>query len=234
MRHNCRMSFCCLYLFVDTLQLINNMASNTLNTNNKKKNESRLWTKQFNKVVAHIQKYFKYKVYIDDKLQDYGGKINFASKEIVIKNMYGREELMTYLLLHEIGHVIILSDKKYKIKFKDLSDFVSKSSLSFRINVLYEEMDAWYQAFLLGKKLKIPIDRKRFESYKTRCLRTYMSWALETNKKSINQNKKQMSNNVLEIINDFEEKDNLPIDKPENNAHVYFEILSQDDMKEKI
>jgi len=141
------------------------------------------WNKQFDKVARYSQSQFGFTVYAESDAEY--GKIDFNKQEIVIKQIYNNKENMTYLLLHELGHVIQTNKKSlYKRRVLEVAEIVTKSSLSFRIAMLYEEMDAWNEGYDFAKKIRIPLDRKKFETYKSRCLKTYMSWALNTNKKS--------------------------------------------------
>ena len=140
------------------------------------------WSVQFERLAKYAKTKYDYDVIVNESI-DYG-KIDFNNQEITIKQIY-KKELMTYLLLHEIGHVIqTLNTKKYKRRIEEVFEVVSKSSLSFRTTVLYEEIDAWNEAYDLGKRLSVPIDRKRFETYKARCLKTYMTWVLCLNRQS--------------------------------------------------
>lgn len=155
--------------------------------NNQKKTQAKTvmsidWTAQFDRLAKYAKTKYDYEVIVNESI-DYG-KIDFNNQEITIKQIY-KKELMTYLLLHEIGHVIqTLNTKKYKRRIEEVFEVVSKSSLSFRTTVLYEEIDAWNEAYDLGKRLSVPIDRKRFETYKARCLKTYMTWVLGLNRQS--------------------------------------------------
>jgi len=158
------------------------MAQNTKPTRSLRTKSIIDWSIQFDRVVKYSFTKFGYSVVIKDNIEL--GEINFTKLIIKIKTIYKNKEFMTYLLLHELGHIIQAQKVKlYKRRIQEVHEVVSKSSLSFRTTVLYEEMDAWNEAYDLAKKLRLPIDRKKFETYKSRCLKTYMIWAINTNQK---------------------------------------------------
>lgn len=152
------------------------------------------WSKQFDRIVKYSYTKFGYEVIVKENI-DFG-EIDFNKLEIRIKSIYNNKENMSYLLLHELGHVIQKQKAKtYKRRITEVIEVVSKSSLSFRTTMLYEEMDAWNEAHDLAKKLRLPLDRKKFETYKSRCLKTYMVWVISTNQK---QGNKQQVASIVE------------------------------------
>jgi hypothetical protein len=50
--------------------------------------------------------------------------------------------------------------------------------LTYKINVLYEEFEAWKEGYNIAKELGLYIDKRKYELLKTKCLVTYLSWAL--------------------------------------------------------
>ena len=168
-----------------------------------------IWDKQFDRLSKYILKKFGYTVEVDSTL--FFGIIDFEKQHISIRQTH-KKELMTYLLLHEIGHVLYKNKKKeYKNIVEDALQIVSKSSLSFRMIVVYEEIQAWNEGLYLGKKLSLPIDRKTFETYKSRCLKTYMSWAMD--------HKKNRTSKIVQLI----EEKNLT-----EKDHVHYEIINDE------
>lgn len=169
------------------------------------------WEEAFEKLIKYACKKYDYTVEITNGSEL--GLINFTTKKIIIKQINNKEN-MTYVLLHEIGHIIQLDSKIYRKRVEEVQKIMSRSSLSFRIAVLYEEMDAWNEAYDLGKKLRMPIDRKRFESYKSRCLKAYMMCVLNTNQKSKNANIKisHISDNIRYEPNIISENYNLELE----------------------
>lgn len=173
------------------------------------------WNKQFERLVKYAKTKYGYGVIVKESI-DFG-IIDSNNFKITIKQIY-KKDIMTFLLLHELGHVIqSLKTKQYKKRIEEVLEVVSRSSLSFRTTVLYEEMDAWNEAYDLAKRLSIPLDRRKFESYKSRCLKTYMIWVLELNRQSRtvvqkaeqqNQNDLKVHYEVVEEIIDLEDNNN--------------------------
>lgn len=79
-------------------------------------------------------------------------------------------EIQMYLLLHECGHYLI----KVSSTFRDNNS--KFGSVSYVVNRLGEEFDAWGRGRALGERLGIVIG-SRFEHYRTRCLNSYVKWA---------------------------------------------------------
>jgi len=92
------------------------------------------------------------------------------------------QQHLLYTLLHECGHVAILSNSTYKKEFKSLSVAEMKDNRHFRSNIykyklLKEEMDAWEEGKKLAKKLNIRVNKEKYDAYASKWFMTYVKWA---------------------------------------------------------
>ena len=91
-----------------------------------------------------------------------------------------------YTILHECGHLILLSSESYNSTYKIQSEAIEdgrvRGSLSWRINLLKEEFHAWDEGKKLAKQLGIFVDEKKYDKYSSRCLRLYCMWVVEPHK----------------------------------------------------
>ena len=77
-----------------------------------------------------------------------------------------------YILLHEIGHHKIVSNKKLAKKFATLNEPYSYN-LSNKILNLEEEVMAWHYGENLAAELGIELDSK-YQILKAKCLKSYI------------------------------------------------------------
>jgi len=101
--------------------------------------------------------------------------INFIEKRIVIGDHHS-DEVSLYCLLHEIGHYITLKKKRYDVEYNEIFDGFSRSSATYKLAILQEELDAWREGLKLANRLGINVDRRKFEITKTKCIGTYLAW----------------------------------------------------------
>lgn len=142
------------------------------------------WKYHMARIVEHVNKNYGYEVLYEYRKPG-EGNIDAAyhdEKVIRIDKSY-KDETKTYILLHEVGHVIQYNnehvyDRQFGAIFNGL---FSKSSLTRRMAVLNGEFDAWNKGLTFADQMKIPINQKKFETVKTKCLNTYVQWA--SNKK---------------------------------------------------
>lgn len=86
-------------------------------------------------------------------------------------------EVALYFLLHELGHVVLIRDKKrYKHSYGVIFDNFSTNSLTTKVTTLQEELDAWREGLNIAKSLKLKIDRRKFEITKTQAINSYLAW----------------------------------------------------------
>lgn len=92
-----------------------------------------------------------------------------------------RPERQLFLLLHECGHFLI-GDKKKRERFgmgySRAGDKRIMKTFHHRCDVLDEEFEAWQRGFKLSKRLKLKINKDRYDAIRTMLLKTYIGWAL--------------------------------------------------------
>lgn len=136
------------------------------------------WKKQLTKLVSYsndngFQVLFK-------KEKHGIAAICFKTKQITIQTSYTKEKQL-YLLLHELGHYVILKDaKKYNNGIGYVLDNFTSSSMASKTAEIEEEFEAWNAGRELAKKLRLKIRRDSFERFKSKLLTTYFIWAVQT------------------------------------------------------
>lgn len=80
-------------------------------------------------------------------------------------------EKQLHLALHECGHHLI--GKKY-----DKERAAAKAPFHHRCDALDEEFDAWKRGFRLGGRLKLRVNKPRYDATRTEMIKSYMRWAL--------------------------------------------------------
>ena len=138
-------------------------------------------------MVQKDQLYWKSQI---KKLEDYCDKnglrvvfrdveidlVYFDKKLIILTNRKNLEKT-THHFLHELGHVLLMNNKmEYKERYGYIENEFSRSSLTSRISILQEELDAWKQGLMLSKNLDIDINRRKWELHKTKCISGYLGW----------------------------------------------------------
>lgn len=83
-------------------------------------------------------------------------------------------ESQLFWLLHECGHFLIAKHDKRVNRGK--AHRVDARSLIAKVEVLAEEIEAWNRGQSLAKRLRIFIDRSRFNTFKATAVNTYMLW----------------------------------------------------------
>ncbi len=132
------------------------------------------WNKQLSKLVKWVANTKKYSILFKDVELD---SVDFDKKEIVISSSHA-SEVAFYCLLHELGHIILIEDKrKYRHAYGVIWDSFSQNSLTLRVTTLQEELDAWREGLKLAKSLNMKICRRKYEIVKAKCIATYLPWA---------------------------------------------------------
>jgi len=80
-----------------------------------------------------------------------------------------------YILLHECGHVIALSNKKSR--FYKLKSTIAETDANFKVYRVEEEIDAWNRGRQLAKRLRISIDDNKWENMFFDAIKKYIKWA---------------------------------------------------------
>ena len=109
-----------------------------------------------------------------------GGVCDFPAKEIVVNSSLGIEKRL-YVLLHEIGHVLIRWNwKKFEKEFPAhagrFEDGRISRSKKFRVSTVEEEFEAWKRGKRVASKLGVIINEEKFNKFKCECLMTYIEW----------------------------------------------------------
>lgn len=149
------------------------------------------WKGYFAKLARYSNRQYGYKVQLFDKrLGEVDGcgdlladAAYFDEKLIRISKAHN-DENKVYYLLHELGHVIQHDNTKvYSSHFAAIMNdsTFSKNSLTRKIAVLNTEFDAWNKGMTLAIEKRIPIDKRKFELVKTKCLNTYVKWVADMN-----------------------------------------------------
>lgn len=121
-----------------------------------------------------------YTVYLCDVTD---GLCDFSNKRILISSRLGIEKRL-YILIHELGHILIRNNQK---KFQ--SEYSGHANVSldrrcnwtkkFRVSTIEEEIEAWKRGKRVAKRLGIEINEEKFNKFKTNCLMSYIRWAAE-------------------------------------------------------
>lgn len=103
-------------------------------------------------------------------------QVDVGSLEITISTKH-TPEVALYFFLHELGHVVLIRDKKqYKHAYGTIFENFSANSLTTKVTTLQEELDAWREGLKIAKSLKLRIDRRKFEIIKTQAINSYLAW----------------------------------------------------------
>jgi hypothetical protein len=106
-----------------------------------------------------------------------GGMYYPENKQIQIN---GRllPERQVFFLLHECGHHLI-GDKEKHERFgmgHSQEDPDLRRTFQHRCDILDEEFEAWHRGFKLAQRLKLKINKERFDCVKVEMLKTYIKW----------------------------------------------------------
>jgi len=127
--------------------------------------------------------------------------VAITDKKIVVRKDR-RPEITFYIMLHEIGHMMLCQNRNmYNERYNAVYGSFSRASMTHKIKLVEEELDAWKIGFKLAKRLKLHVNQRKFESVKVRCISTYMIWAVEQKiKKEIEKNDDRNPNGDSNII----------------------------------
>ena len=128
-------------------------------------------SKDFKKIKKWVKKN-NYKVKFSNTDQ-----IDYDSKTISLYNQ--KEEFLIYSFLHECGHLILVNGSKYKTKYKSILraeiDARHYRSNLYKYKKLKEEMNAWESGYKLSKKLKLGINKDKYDVYASKNFLTYLT-----------------------------------------------------------
>lgn len=85
-------------------------------------------------------------------------------------------------LLHECGHWLVDNSPSRRVRCGVQNEVQpdDERNLITRVDIVNEEFDAWRRGGNLAKRLKLKINKERFERQKASALVTYMRWAART------------------------------------------------------
>jgi len=135
----------------------------------------------FNRVSDYISSKYGFSVRLCPDTP--GGVCCFVNKEVVVNSSLGIEKRL-YVLLHEIGHILIRWNwKKFEKEFAahagHFADGRKSRSKKFRVSTLEEEFEAWKRGKRIASKLSVRIDEEKFNKFKCECLMSYVNWTAD-------------------------------------------------------
>lgn len=141
-----------------------------------------LWNFRLKKLINFAYKK-GYEVQISNKNDFIKSPLNYNVVDLqkkIIKIYHGHcDEYKIYLILHELGHAALNDEyDDYKKTCGYGQIFFSKNSITNQISIIEEEFEAWKIGFDIAKEIKIKIDKRRFEQFKSQCLVTYTRFFL--------------------------------------------------------
>lgn len=96
-------------------------------------------------------------------------------------------EKQVFVLLHECGHHLI-GDKEKHERFgmgysRVDSDPTITRTFRHKCDIIDEEYEAWHRGFKLAKRLRLKIDKDRYDKHRAEMIKTYLVWALKGDKR---------------------------------------------------
>jgi hypothetical protein len=111
-----------------------------------------------------------------------GGGIYYPEDKCIKISGRMLPERQVFFLLHECGHHLI-GDKEKHERFGmgyPQDDPNVKRTFHHRCDIVDEEFEAWHRGFKLAKRLRLRINKERFDRTRAEMLKTYFKWALRT------------------------------------------------------
>jgi Uncharacterized conserved protein len=104
-------------------------------------------------------------------------------KRRIVINMSSNVEIQLCFLLHECGHILIETNSPHKTKMRWNHGYTTtnkgaKRKVRHKIEVLDEELEAWYRGRILADRLKIRLNDDKFHDCKATACLTYARWLL--------------------------------------------------------
>ena len=119
----------------------------------------------------------EYDVYVDfaeDGLDEYWfDPSNPDDTGVISINTRSSSQTQLVVLLHEAGHII------FRHKNDKHASEIDRKTLSGRLEVVHEEIMAWYEGRNLSKRLGIEIDKKIWQQNYCSSLIKYIKWVLD-------------------------------------------------------
>lgn len=103
-----------------------------------------------------------------------------------------KAEVTFYYFLHEIGHMMMCQNKVgYEEKYSAVFEEFHGNSQTYKIARIEEELEAWKTGLRLARRLNLSVNRRNFENIKSRCVTSYLAWAV--NRKFKNEVKRAIT-----------------------------------------
>lgn len=99
----------------------------------------------------------------------------FASDKLIRIKRQNSLKNMMYDLLHECSHLSMTFTKSYDSKY-DFKSRPDERKTSVKLDILSEELEAWYVGIKLAQCLLLSIDKKEYEKKRSECVMTYVRW----------------------------------------------------------
>lgn len=137
------------------------------------------WDYQF----GHVQGYLEAMGYQISLSRNCSTCVDFQTNTVSINTRFS-QEVQFYLLLHELGHVLIAEDGRSFFdsehpsygKFNGVSVRVPQPT---RVNILGEEYEAWRVGRRWARMNSLFIDDARYDKTMTKNLMSYIAWAAD-------------------------------------------------------
>jgi hypothetical protein len=97
--------------------------------------------------------------------------------KVVSINTTRSEETQLYIILHECGHILVAESDIIVNGIDEVLEKYSYSSKIYKTFTVIEEVEAWKRGLALARRLKIPINKKKWNRDVSRAIYKYMLWA---------------------------------------------------------
>lgn len=143
-----------------------------MNSNSKKEIN---WNKQIQKLSKFISTK-GFEVRITDDIKDKISIVDFEEKVIRIYSNHC-DEYKFYFLLHEFGHVVNYENKRlFNLTTGYGQRYFTRNSISNKVSVLDEELEAWKTGQNIAKQFKLKIRLRNFVQLKSACVASYAKY----------------------------------------------------------
>ena len=86
------------------------------------------------------------------------------------------------VLLHELGHHLVghdADDERFGAGYPRQNIPSAHKDFRHRLACIEEEIEAWNRGWKLAKRLDLRLERKEFDEFRVKCLRSYMKWGVD-------------------------------------------------------
>lgn len=108
------------------------------------------------------------------------GGIYYPEVRFIHINGRMNPEKQVFLLLHECGHHLI-GDKEKHERFGmgySTNDPHVKKTFQHRCDIVDEELEAWHRGWKLSRRLKLKINKSKYDKTRSNMIKTYFRWAV--------------------------------------------------------